>query len=102
MKCFGIVDDEEVARINKKIEERVRHNEEVCRAWRNRKGWMVLGVKRLRAQPIMAPHTPKKHGRRIFCIASTAALRIRVIKAFKRFCAKCRKCYEAWAKGMFQ
>jgi hypothetical protein len=99
MECFGIKDDAEVAQINACIIARLRHNEDVCRRWRARKGWKVLGANKLRAQPIMAPHTPKKYGRRIFCIAATIELRVQVIAAFRKFCEECRRCYKCWCAG---
>ena len=99
MSCFGIKSDEEVRKINEQIVARLRRNEEVCKRLRERRGIRVLGAARLKSQPIMAEHEPKKRGRRIFCIASTKELRIKLIKGFQAFCAECRRCYEAWRGG---
>ena len=99
MACFGITRDEDVRQINERIIARLRHNEEVCKRWRERRGRKVLGVKALKAQPIMAAHTPKKRGRRIFCIAATKAVRIFLIEEFKAFCVECWCCYEKWRDG---
>ena len=99
MRFFNITTDKEAAAVNARILARLHHNEKVCQRWRERKGWRVLGGKALYEQPIMAPHTPKKHGRRIFCVAATKQLRIALIKEFKEFCAKCRECYRRWKLG---
>ncbi len=66
MKCFNITTDAEAAQINARILARLRHHEEVCRRWRIRKGWRVMGKNALYAQPIMAPIHQRSAGEGYF------------------------------------
>ena len=101
MKSFGVTSEEEVVEANRKIIERLRIREYEAEEKRKRSGKTVIGVDRLIAQPIMKAHKPKKKDRKIFCISTIADLRISFINGFKRFCEKCRTCYEKWLIGDF-
>jgi len=99
MKCFGVQSDLEVQQINHAIICKVRHNEDVCRRWRQRQGKNIMGASKLSAQPMMAHHIPRKEGRRIFCIASTKELRIKLVVEFQAFCRECARCFRQWRSG---
>ena len=101
MASFGVETDEEVSDINKEILETLRDKERDAAARRKAKGRGVMGARKLRQQPIMKDHEPKKRSRKIFVLASTLLLRKLVIREFREFCNRCRECYQKWLEGDF-
>ena len=101
MKSFGVTEDDEVKRINRKIVERLRARELEAEQKRQKLGKGVIGVERLIAQPLMKAHKPKKKDRKIYCVSTFEELRINFIRGFKRFCEECRICFESWLNGDF-
>ena len=109
MKAFGICDDKDVSRINAEIVRRVETEEADLEGARIRRGDGVLGVKRLRKQPILQPHKPKKHGRRIFVLATRADTRKGYIERFRHIVRHCASLYRlacsgepvSWPPGIF-
>ena len=99
MKCFGIKSEAEVKEVNDEIFKRIKEKEQAAREGRGEAP--LLGANKMRVQPIMKPHTPKKHGRKIFVLSSDKILRMRYIAEFKQFCDECRECYQAWRRGDF-
>ena len=99
MSCFGVESDEQVQQINHDIIEMVASREGEARATRELEGKTVMGVVKLRSQPILKEHTPKKRQRKIFVLASCNKLRMQIIEQFKEFCAQCRNCYRSWLRG---
>jgi len=98
MSAYNISENE-VSAINEEIEERLRRRERAAERLRRMTGKKVMGAKKLRAQPILKPHKPKKHGINIFYLGSTNRARIAFIAEFKKFCEVCKECYKEWLKG---
>jgi hypothetical protein len=101
MKCFGIKTDEEVQEINRGILELIKKKEHVAKIFRQENDKQVLGSQKMRMQPILKPHKPKKQGRRVFIITTNNELRMRAIQEFRLFCEACRDCYQRWKQGDF-
>ncbi len=102
MRCFNIKNDSDVLAINDEIMKNVRIREQLASDKRNKKGWLVMGFKALKSQPIMKSHSPKKRSRKIFVISSIKKLRINIIQNFKKFCDICKDCYKQWRLGNFK
>ncbi len=98
MKHFGVADDEEAASLNADILLYLREKEEEAAIQRCQP---VMGARRLRSQPIMKEHEPKKRSRKVFVLASTASIRKKIISEFRAFCKECRLCYLACLRGDF-
>jgi hypothetical protein len=101
LKCFGVVDPEDIECINKQILAGVLAREREYIDRRNSEGSKPVGPNKLRIQPLMQPHTPKKHEKKIFVIARSKDIRIRIIQAVKNICATCERCYLAWRNADF-
>jgi hypothetical protein len=101
MKCFGVATDEETAEINNDIIKKLRDIEKEEAEKRAEKGWKVMGAAKLRSQPILAAHTPKKKDIKIFVMASDNQERMDAIEEQKEYCARCDECYECWKRGDF-
>ncbi len=99
MKCFGSVSPNDVEGINRRIIEQIKHNEEEARQKRTTP---VMGISKLRSQPILKPHQPKKKSRKVFVLSSVAELRTAIIAKFYEICKECRRCYERWLQGDFK
>ncbi len=99
MKCFGVEDSNDVEEINQRILEQIQLNEEDARQKRTTP---VMGSSKLRSQPILKPHKPKKHSRKVFVLSSVAELRIAIMAKFYEICKECRRCYERWLQGDFK
>ena len=100
MKCFG-VKDLEVNRVNSQIITLLRQKETIAREIRNRDKKSVLGAKRLKSQPIMKTHTPKKKERKIFIITTLKEIRVEFIEKMRSFQMICCDCYQRWKNGEF-
>ena len=98
MKCFGIKDSE-VEAINKRIFEMILNSESLSRQERLAKGFSTFGINKLKAEPIMKPHIPKKKERKIFFLASTFETRLAMLNDFLAFDDQCTRCYQALRKG---
>ncbi|MCB0358284.1 MAG: hypothetical protein KDD44_01565 [Bdellovibrionales bacterium] len=61
----------------------------------------VMGKERLRAQPLLKAHTPKKKERKILVQSRFRDIRKALIEEFKRIDALCRAVYERWKQGDF-
>jgi len=100
MKCFG-VKDSDVNRVNSQIITRLRQKENIAREARIRDGKSVLGAKRLKSQPIMKTHTPRKKERKIFIISTIEEIRNEFIDKMRSFQMICWDCYRRWKNGEF-
>ena len=101
MRCFGIDSDAEVKQINEEILNRLRVKEAVSREKRAKAKKPVLGAKRLRTQPLLKSHTPKKRERKIHIITTQTDQRMEFIARKKRYEDHCRGCYRSWKEGNF-
>lgn len=99
MKHYGVTTDEECARVNAEIVDRVRAKEKAARERREEEKRSVMGRGKLLSQPILKPHTPKKKSRKIFLICANREARIRALMEFKAFCEECARCYRCWRRG---
>ncbi len=100
MKCFGINDPAEVARVRLQIIEAVHATEQRLVALRKSTGGKVIGAPRLVSQYINRAHTPKKKDGKIFVISSIKALRVRFIKKVKDLCALCEELFDDFKRGI--
>lgn len=97
MKSFGIRTTQQVERINDEIIKLVRDRE--SNASLERGSRKVLGVKKLVMQALMQFHIPRKHGRKIIVIASSAKDRAAYLRIVRSFCGRCKDCYRHWLEG---
>ena len=95
LKCFGCSAEDEVQYKNEIIA-KVRTAEAELR--KSRKAPCV-GVERLRSQPINLPYTPKKFGRKMWCICDDVELRKMFIAWVKSLRTKARETYARWKMG---
>lgn len=101
MKSFGITNDAEASKHNLRIIERVRRLEQRARLRRMKLNKPLFGSARLRSQPILKPHRPKKRERKIFVMMSDKKKRIRHIRLNNQFCDECKWCYEQTLMGNY-
>ena len=101
MKCYGTKTDKETTEINNEIIKKLREVEKEEENKRKEKGWKVMGAAKLRSQPILAYHIPKKRERKIYVMASDNQDRIDAIEEQKDYSDKCDECYECWRRGDF-
>lgn len=99
MKSFGITKDSDVKLINSHIISQLRAKEEVARKRRFDLKKPLLGKSKLKSQPILKPHKPKKNEGKIFIITTLNELRLEFIKRFERFVSECKNCLSRWKKG---
>jgi hypothetical protein len=60
----------------------------------------ILGAERLRQQPYLRSHTPKKKERRIFIICGDDRLRPQIIAAHQDISNRHRRCYQLLKDGL--
>ena len=99
MKCFDVFSEEDVSQINQEILNRIKEHEHFLLVKRNHTGQKVIGAKKLRYQPIMKNHQPKKYSRKVFVITSVNQLRTDRILERKHFSKRCTYCYQRWKIG---
>lgn len=93
---------ENVNSINKRIVSLIRRKEAANAIRRQKAGKQVLGAKRLKAQILLKPHTPKKKGRKIFVKSIFREIRIKLISDMKHISALCKHAYERWKIGDYK
>lgn len=101
MERFGVTTTQEIGQVNRSIIAMVREHEEAARVERQSMNRKVVGVNKLRREPLTMDYRPKRDTRRLFVHAEDKALRIQMIKRYKDFCDRCRECYERWKLGDF-
>jgi REP element-mobilizing transposase RayT len=106
MGCFGLK-QEDVAVLNANCINQVRAAEKEARDLREVKGKKPKGAARLREEPIMRSHTPKKKERKIFVIGSDRKARIDYIEMVKGILGECRRLFlenlmHLWPPGVFR
>lgn len=99
MKSFGVTKDSDVKLINSHIISQLRAKESAARERRIGLGKALLGKKKLKNQPILKPHKPKKNDGKIFIITTINEVRLEFIKLFERFVSECKSCLARWRKG---
>lgn len=77
----------------------VREREAEYRAKRLKEGKSVLGAEKLRLQPYMKPHSPKKRERKIFLVCHNRKRRKKLLYLYRMLFARLRDCYEAVKDG---
>ena len=100
MDTFGIEDQVEVQEINERILALIEDLEQEAREKRINEGKRLIGKERLKRQPILMPHIPKKRERRIFVISTIKELRIAYIEMYNAVCDQCAECLRAWRYGI--
>jgi len=97
MKAFGITEPQDVEEWNKRVIDLVRQKEAVARENRGKR--KVLGVDRLRCEPIFKDHIPKENREKIFVLSSDIKLRIKHINYIKAAAEEASELYEPWTNG---
>ena len=72
-----------------------------CRQERKKNRSTVADPHALAMQNPHKPYTPKKRGRRVYCICTDPELRKEIIAAYKAFCETCAAVWASWRKGDF-
>ena len=99
LSCFKITDPEQIEEYRKKVIDGVREAEKQLIEKRAAENKTVVGVKKLLTQPIDIPYTPKKFGRRMWCICRDRKLRIQFIQQVKILLTEARQVLEKWKLG---
>ena len=89
MRCFNVTEPPEIAAVNRRIVGLILDSEEALRKARKADRRGVVGVDRLRREPIMKDHRPKKNDRRIFVLSSIKELRMDFIEKVQWICERC-------------
>jgi len=98
MKCFG-VEEENVSQINAQIIASLRSKEAVAREERILTGRRVMGANKLRREPLLKSHTPKKRSGKIYIITTIKEVRLEFMNRMEEFKFRCRDCYRRWRNG---
>ena len=99
MEAFGITDPSQQSRINARLLQRISHLEQRAAAKRLKDSKPVMGPSRLIAQPLSLSYTPKRSGKRMWCLSDKRSLRISFISFFKKLMATARAVRERWRQG---
>jgi len=99
--AFGVEDKKEIAALNQQVFDDLRAREESYVMERQKAGRAPLGVERLRREPIMKPHTPKREptDRKVHFFASSKEVALQYLEEFREFCDQCREAYRKWRDG---
>jgi hypothetical protein len=95
LKCFGL-EYSSVSAVKAEIMEKVRAEEARLRAERKAS---CVGIEQLRRQPIDLSYTPKKFGRKQWCICDDVELRKRFIAWVKELRNEARAVFARWKLG---
>lgn len=97
LECFGIPKEHaEVYR--QRVIDATLELEQKCLEERP---YPVIGSDALKAQPFNAPFTPKKFGRRVWCVCSVAEIRKDFEAEIRGSISKSKRVYAKWKKGDF-
>lgn len=99
MKAFNIEDPKEIKEINTRIHERIKTIEEKIQKERKETNKPFLGREKLENQGIDLTYTPKRTGKKMWCISSNIEKRKSYIKYLKSIADKAREVYELWKTG---
>jgi hypothetical protein len=99
MEAFKITDPAQQQRINARLLERISHLEQRAATKRLKEKKSLIGRTRLIAQPLSLSYTPKRSGKRMWCLADKRSLRIAFITFFKKLMATARSVRERWRQG---
>ena len=83
------------------IESTVRMREKLALEERMKNNVHILGAHNLKLQSMLREYTPKKHGKRMICLASDKNLRVEYITFFKEIVARANEVYAKWKIGDF-
>ena len=98
MPLFG-VQDSEISQINTRINNRIRELEAEFSAKRLKENKKVLGVNRLKRQPIDKPYSPSKFAKRMWCICKDIEIRKNFINSIKVLIDSAKYVYSRWKQG---
>lgn len=99
LACFNVTAPEELASYRKQVIDRVRDAERRLAEERAANDRAVMGRDKLLTQPIDVPYTPKKFGKRMWCICREKERRIRFILFVKQLLAEAREALKRWRMG---
>jgi hypothetical protein len=99
MTAFGYTSEEEQARINQALLNRIQHLQKRAAAERERKGKKVLGRERLRKQVFNLTWRSKRSGRRMWCLSERRSIRVQFIGFLKNLMKQAREIRQRWKMG---
>jgi hypothetical protein len=99
LRVYGVTEPKEIEEIRQSIIRQVYAREAELATERLQQGRAILGAERLKHQPYLRPHTPKKKERRISVICADDVARPQIIASNKEIKRQHRKCYEALKEG---
>lgn len=99
MKIFGVDTKKGVRYWNQRMLSLLDQKQNLVRSERIAKGKGVLGAHRLKEQPLIKSHIPKKRERRIYVLSTIAQLRIDFIAEMEALCKICIEYYRRWKAG---
>jgi hypothetical protein len=99
LRAYGVTDPKQIEDIRQSIIRRVYAREAELAKDRLEEGKPILGAERLRQQPYLRPHTPKKKERRIFVICANDVVRPQIIASQKDITRQHGECYQALKDG---
>jgi len=99
LRAYGVTDPKQIEDIRQSIIRRVYAQEAELAKDRLEEGKPILGAERLKQQPYLRPHTPKKKERRISVICANDVVRPQIIASQKDITRQHRGCYQALKEG---
>ncbi len=100
LRVYGVTDPKQIEDIRQSIIKRVYAQEAALAKERLEESKPILGAERLRQQPYLRPHTPKKKERRIFVICADDVVRPQIIASHKDITRQHRRCYQLLKDGL--
>ena len=95
-KCFSETLGKSDTELKGLLLERITKRECELAEERKKRGITVLGKSALVCSSMLKEYTPKKHGKRMLCLASCKELRVEYITFYKNLCARAKAVYEKW------
>ena len=99
LRAYGVTDPKQIEEIRQSIVRSVYAREAEIAKERLEERKAILGAARLKQQPYLRPHTPKKKERRISVICSDDVARPQIIASHKDIKCQHRECYQALKEG---
>jgi len=92
---------EDVQQVKQQIVANLRERERENAVYRKKHRIKVMGAQKLRAQPLLKPHKPKKTGRKVFVQTVFKQLRLALLEERRALDRLCREIYQYWCRGDF-
>jgi hypothetical protein len=100
LQVYGVTDPVQIEAIRQRIIKEVYSQEAALAKERVKDCRPVIGAERLKQQPYLRPHTPKKKERKIFVVCGNHQLRPQIIASHKDISRRHSECYRLLKDGL--